>query len=307
MIGKLSGNFTTKYMKKLPSKPLLSIVIVSYNTKKILRDCLRSLEKVASELNFEVMVSDNGSSDGSVDMLKEQFSWVSLIENRENLGFAKANNQARSLVKGRYVLFLNSDTLMKEGTLKACVSYMEEHRDVGSMTCKIVLPSGELDKDTRRSLPTPYVALTHFMGLDRLFPGSKIFAKYWYGYISEDAIHEADVIQGAFHLSRKEVLNEAGWFDEDYFLDGEDIDLCYRIKKLGYRIVYYPRVSIVHIKKASKKKHKSSLRVSSGVKAMEIFYKKRLWDKYPLIINYTVIVAIKILLILRLLKHRLGS
>lgn len=292
-------------MKKFSDKPLLSIIIVSFNTKEVTKNCLVSLSKAKGELPFEVIVSDNGSVDGTVELIKNDFKWVKLIENKANLGFSKANNVARKLALGEFILFLNSDTLINKTALSETLKYLEDHSDVASVTCKIVLPDGKPDPDTRRSFPTPLVALTHFTGLDRVFPKSSLLSKYWYGYIDENEEHEVDVIQGAFHLSRKSVLDEVGWFDEDYFLDGEDIDLCWKIKHKGHKIVYFPKVSIVHIKKASKKKSKSSLRVTSGMRAMEIFYRKRLWSRYPTFVNYLVIMGIKTLLIFRLIKFKL--
>lgn len=293
----------TKKLSKM-SKPQLSIIIVSFNTKDVLGDCLKSLEKVRDEISFEVIVSDNGSTDGSREMLKS-IKWVKLLDNKENLGFSKGNNKARSLARGKYILFLNPDTIVNTGTLVKSVLYMKMNDEVGSMTCRILLPSGEPDPDTLRSFPTPWVAFSHFSGLDRLLPNSKLFAKYWYGYLDKNTEQQVDVIQGAFHLTRREVLDKVNWFDEDYFLDGEDIDLCWKIKQAGYKVAYYPEVSIVHIKKASKKTNRSVLGVTSGIKAMEIFYRKRLWDKYPLYINYSVIIGIKVLLGIRLLKFYL--
>jgi len=285
------------YMKK-PSKNNtdLSIVIVSFNTKDILKDCLESLAKIEG-LDFEIIVSDNGSMDGSVDMVRREFKKINLIENGKNLGFAKGNNAVRKFARGKYILFLNSDTIVNKSALVKSVEYLKAHEDVGSMTCKIVLPSGKLDRDTRRRFPTPLISLK------RLFLGSS--SDYWYLDVSPEKMHEVDVIQGAFHLTRKKILDEVGWFDEDYFLDGEDIDLCWKIKQRGYRIVYYPKVSIVHVKKASKRLQKSSFAVTSGIRAMEIFYRKRLWSKYPLYINYLVIFGIKILLVIRLIKFNL--
>lgn len=284
----------------------LSIVIVSYNTKEILKDCLESLKKVKDEVEFETIVSDNASIDGSVEMVKKNFPWVKLIENKDNLGFSKGNNAASNLCKGEYVLFLNSDTVVHKDTLKKTYEYLERNRDVGSVTCKIVLPNGKLDKDTRRSFPSPWVSFTHLVSpLDRIFPKSKTFAKYWYGYISENETHEVDVIQGAFHMTRKEILDKLGWFDEDYFLDGEDIDLCWRIKKIGYKIIYYPKVTITHVKKASKKKPTRENRrrfATSGVESMEIFYKKNMWNMYPLVINYLVISGIRLVRLMRNIK-----
>ena len=275
------------------NKTELSVIIVSFNTKDILKKCLESLIKIR-DLDFEIIVSDNGSSDGSVEMVSSEFGKVKLIENGKNLGFAKGNNAARKYVKSDYVLFLNSDTVVNRSALVKTVDYLKTHDDVGSVTCKIVLPSGQLDRDTRRRFPTPLVSLK------RLFLGS--VRDYWYLDIASTKIHEVDVIQGAFHLTRKKILDEVDWFDEDYFLDGEDIDLCWKIKQVGYKIVYYPKVSIIHIKKASKEAQKSSFAVTSGIKAMEIFYRKRLWSRYPFFINYLVIFGIRILLMMRLLK-----
>ena len=170
-----------------------------------------------------------------------------------------------------------------------------------------------MDKDARRSFITPWVGLTHLvLKLDRLFPESKTFAKYWYGYESPDKVHEVDVIQGAYFLTTKKVLDEVDWFDEDYFLDGEDIDICWKIKKTGMKIMYYPKVSIIHVKGASKgkknnkdtnvtKKEKVKFR-TQGVRSMEIFYRKRMWDQYPLILNYLVIVGIRGMLAIRLVS-----
>lgn len=287
------------------AKNKLSIIIVSFNTKEILKDCLLSLEKVKKEASFKVIVSDNGSTDGSCEMIKSQFPKIVLLENKQNLGFAAGNNKAKKEANTEFVLFLNSDTLVKKNTLKECLAYLEARPKVGAMTCKVVLKSGRLDKDTRRSFPTPWVAFTHFSHLDRIFPKSKIFSKYWYGYIDTNQEHEIDVLQGAFCLARRDILDKVEWFDERYFLDGEDVDLCWKIKEAGYKIMYYPKVKIVHLKKASKKKVKSKS-VSSGVAAMEMFYKNRLWKKYPLFINYSVLLGIRMLQLLRSIKVLFG-
>ena len=164
------------------SKARLAVVIVSYNTKEVLRNCLLSLKKVKNEASFEVIVIDNASEDGSFGMVKKEFKWIKIVQNSDNVGFGRANNQARDYVKGKYVLFLNSDTLVTPLTLAKCLEYMEKNKNVGALTCKIVLPDGSLDKDARRSFPTPFVSLTHFSGLDRLFPTSSFFAKYSYFY-----------------------------------------------------------------------------------------------------------------------------
>jgi GT2 family glycosyltransferase len=295
-------------------KPELSIVILSFNTKELLKKCLQSLKKVEDEINFEIIVPDNGSKDRSVEMLRKEFPKTKVIEIGSNLGFAAGNNRARKYCKGKYVLFLNSDTIVKKNTLKKSVKYLDRHKDIGALTCKILLPTRELDKDARRSFITPWVGLTHLiLKVDRIFPKSKLFSKYWYGYIPHNRIHEVDVLQGAFFLTRKRLLDDLGWFDEEYFLDGEDIDLSWRIKQKGLKIVYYPKVSIIHYKGSAKGKVGSHTRKSislkerlkfrmAGVNSMEIFYKKRLWNKYPLLVNFIVITGIKFMKVVRFVR-----
>ncbi len=280
----------------------LSIIILNFNTKELLRDCLVSLKKVDNEANFEIIVSDNGSEDGSQDMIKKDFPYVVLVENNRNLGFAAGNNRAKEVTKGEFILFLNSDTEVPSGTISTALKYIEENKEVGALTVKTVLVLGKLDRDARRSFPTPWVALTHFSHIDRVFPDSALFSKYWYGYRSPEELQEVEVLQGAFFLTRKKILDEVGWFDEDYFLDGEDIDLCWKIKKRGWKIIYYPFVSILHVKKASKRKTKNLRVVLSGVKSMEVFYKKRLWKEYPVMVNLIVIFAIQLIKVVRIFK-----
>jgi GT2 family glycosyltransferase len=276
------------------SKKDLSIVIVNYNTKELTLNCIDSILKNSRDLTYEIIVVDNGST----EQLIIDNSKVTIIKNKENLGFAAGNNKAREYCHGNYVLFLNSDTLVHEGTLAKSLEYMKGHSEIGALGCKTVLPNGQLDKDARRSFPTPWVALTHFSGLDRIFPASKTFARYWYGYKSADQISDVDVIQGAYCMVRRDLLDKIDWYNESYFLDGEDIDLCFRIKEAGYKVVYYPEVYITHIKKASKNNAKGKF-AGAGVDAMEIFYRKRMWSRYPFIVNWLVILGIKVLKALR--------
>lgn len=293
-------------------KPELSIIILNYNTRDLLDGCLESLFIARKNLNFEVIVVDNGSLDDSIPMTRKKYPWVKVIETGENLGFARGNNRAKSVVKSDYVLFLNTDTIVPKTTLNDTLEYLKKNK-LGAITCKLVLADGTLDKDVRRSYITPWIGLVHlFLKLDRIFPKSKLFAKYWYGYIPEDTIHDVDAIQGAFFLTKKDILDKVGWFDEDYFLDAEDIDLSWKINNLGYRLVYYPKVSITHLKGATKGKNRKSKKYVSfkekvkfrlsGVRSMEIFYRKRLWKSYPLVVNYLVILGIKVIKMVRLFK-----
>jgi len=190
----------------MEDNPELSVIILNYNTKELLRGCLASVKKYQDEVSLEVIVSDNASTDGSPDMVRREFPWVRLVEG-ENEGFAKGNNRAKDLVRGKMVLFLNPDTVVKKDVFFKTVRYLKENKEVGALSCKLVLPSGEMDKDTRRSFPMPWVSLTHLiLKLDRIFPQSPLFARYWYGYLPEDATHPVDAIQGAFFLSWKKIF-----------------------------------------------------------------------------------------------------
>jgi GT2 family glycosyltransferase len=279
-----------------------------------------SLSKRRREISLEVIVPDNGSTDDSVEMVKRDFPWVKVMENKENLGFAKGNNSARKYCHGEYILFLNSDTVVPEKTLRETVDFLKKNQNVGALTCKLVLANGQLDKDARRSFPTPWVSFTHLiLRLDKFFPTSRIFAKYWYGYVSPNKLQEVDVIQGAYFLSPKKVLDEVDWFSEEYFLDGEDVDLCWKIHQMGLKIIYYPKVSILHLKGASKgkesitnKSFKTKVKKPSlsermkfrmaGVNSMEIFYRKFMWKRYPLFLNLIVICGIKMMKLIRSVK-----
>jgi GT2 family glycosyltransferase len=283
----------------------LSIIILNYNTKELLLNCLKSIDSVKDDLKFKTIVCDNGSTDGSLDAVRNDFPEVTIIENKDNIGYAAGNNRAKSVVSSEFVLFLNSDTEVSNGTLDFTVNYLKENEKVGAVTCKTILPNGELDRDARRSFPTPWVALTHFCFLDRIFPTSKLLSQYWYGYKNPNESHEVDVLQGAFFLTRKSILDEVGWFSEEYFLDGEDIDLSWKIKEKGYKIMYLSQVSILHVKKASKNKNKM-YSVSSGLNSMEIFYRKYLWRRYPLVLNLLVMLGIRGMKVLRFLKLHLS-
>jgi len=284
-------------------KPELSIIILNYNTKELLEDCLNSVKKYESEVPFEVIVSDNSSTDGSPEMIRKKFPWVKYTEG-PNDGFSKGNNRAKSLVEGDMVLFLNPDTVVHEGVFAKTVKYLKDHAEVGALTCKLVLPGGKMDKDVRRLFPTPKIAFQHLaLGINK---------DYWYEDIPESTTHEVEAIQGAFFLTWKKILDKVGWFDENYFFDGEDIDLCYQIHEAGYKLVYYPEVTVTHLKgvtkgKVKKWKYKVSpqqrkkLRLA-GVSSMERFFKKNLWKKYPLAFDYFVVFGINVFKIIRYIK-----
>lgn len=280
------------------TKNFLSIIILNYNTKDILYDCLKSLQKIRKETPFEVIVSDNSSTDGSPDMVKNEFRWVKLISG-PNISFSNGNNRAQKIVKGEFVLLLNSDTVVHKETLKACVGYLKKNKEVGALSCKLVLPDGNLDKDARRRFPTPWVSFKRLF----LMNGKA----YWYEDIPANSTHEVDAIEGAFFMTRKKILDKVGWLDEKYVFDGEDLDLSFQIKKLGYKIMYLGNVSITHIKKASRSKLTDIQirRKMEGINSMETFYRKNLWNKYPLFFNWFVLLGINFLKVIRYIKAKL--
>ena len=275
----------------------LSIIIVSFNTKELLKDCLMSLvthyQSQFTQNQFEIIVVDNASNDGTQSEIKKRFQGVCLIENRKNLGFAKANNLGVKESKGEIVLFLNPDTKVPENTLSVMTEYLKVNPKVGIATCKVVLADGSIDDASHRGFPTPWRAMTHFIGLSRLFPRSQLFNGYHLGYQNMDTIHEIDSCVGAFLMIKRSVGDKLRWFDEDYFWYGDDLDLCYRAKQAGYQVTDVPTVSITHYKGAASglKKHSEHLSYAdnetkrlatrSRFEVMRIFYHKHYLHLYP--------------------------
>jgi len=256
----------------------ISVIIVNYNVKELLEQCINSILKASEGLKVEIIVVDNNSFDGSINYLKNKFSShpsLKLIESPINLGFAKANNLGVKESKGEYLLILNPDTILQEDTLASSLKFYKSTPGIGALTCKLIMPNGKLDLACRRSFPTPAVAVYRIMGLSRLFPKSKTFGKYNLTYLDENSTYEVDAIVGAFMLIKKDVYENVKGFDEDYFMYGEDLDLCFRIKKAGYKIYYYPDTSIIHYKGESTKKSSISY-VNNFYGAMQVFVKKNL-------------------------------
>ncbi|MGH7451559.1 MAG: glycosyltransferase, partial [bacterium] len=242
----------------------VSIIIVSYNVREFLRQSLLSLRKALVELSAEIFVVDNASSDGSVDMVRQEFPEVQLIANRENLGFAAANNQALRQARGRLVVLLNPDTVVQEDTFAAIRDFMDTHPDTGMVGCKVLNPDGTLQLACRRSFPTPWVAFTRLSGLSRLFPKSRWFGRYNLTYLPEDETAEVEAISGSFMAVRREALAKVGMLDEAFFLYGEDLDWCFRMRQSGWKIHYFPGTQIVHFKGESAKQ--------SGLDNLRLFY-----------------------------------
>lgn len=270
----------------------LSIIIVSFNTKELTTECIQSIVDNVKTLNYEIIVVDNDSKDGSVEHIKKLFPTVLLVPSSKNLGFSKANNLGIKSAKGRYVLFLNSDTVVYPGALEHMVDFMDKTPDAGASTCFLKLTNGKLDDAAHRGFPTPWRALTHFSGLSRIFAKSMLFNGYHLGYCEVDKIHKIDVLAGAFMLVRREAGDEAGWWDEDYFFYGEDIDFCYSLAQKGWKVYFVPEVTVLHYKGASGGIKKISSKLTTAdqetrkkvtiarFNAMKIFYKKHYRTKY---------------------------
>ena len=250
----------------------LSIVIVSFNVKYYLEQCLHSLRRACRGMEAEVWVVDNASADGTVEYIRERFPEVKWIGNAENVGFSRANNMAIKRSSGEYVLLLNPDTIVGENVLSGCVRFMDAHPDAGATGVAMLKDNGCFAWESRRGLPTPFTSFCKMSGLGALFPRSRRFGRYYMRYLDKDETNRIEVVSGAFFMIRRQALDRAGLLDEDFFMYGEDIDLSYRLLGSGYRNYYQP-LNILHYKGEST--HKSSYRyVHVFYKAMLIFFDK---------------------------------
>ncbi len=284
----------------------LSIIIVNYNVKYFLEQCLHSVLNSSKKIKSEIFVVDNNSVDGSCMMIKEKFPRVKLIENKKNLGFARANNQAIKKATGKYVLILNPDTVVEEDTFEKCIKFMESHKDAGSLGVKMIDGKGRYLPESKRSLPTPEVAFYKMFGLSSLFSKSKRFGQYHLGYLDKEQIHEVDVLPGAFILVRRKLLLDIGLLDENFFMYGEDIDLSYRIKQAGYKNYYFPKTTIIHYKGESTKKGSINY-VVLFYNAMIIFAKKHFSRKNASFFSFLINIAIYFRAVFAILRRSVVS
>ncbi|MDP2952951.1 MAG: glycosyltransferase family 2 protein [Chloroflexota bacterium] len=269
----------------------LSIVIVNYNTGDLLRECLRSLFASEGDFTYQVTVVDNHSQDGSAALVRREFPQVDLLENPENVGYAQANNQGLKSRKARYYLLLNPDTVLPPGALRGMLSFMEEHPQAGIAGPKLMMADSRLDLACRRSFPTPEVSFYRLSGLGRLFPKSKRFGRYNLTYLDPDQEAEVDSVVGAFMMIRGETLEEVGYLDEEFFLYGEDLDFAYRAKKAGWKVYYYPQVTVVHYKRRSSSQNRKRAQ-HEFYRAMHLFYRKHYAKTTPLWLHWLVMIGI---------------
>ncbi len=281
----------------------LSIIIVSYNTKEILLKCLQTLEENIKKCRFqsEIIVVDNASIDDSptqISKFKEQNQNLNLktIFNKKNFGYGKANNQGIKIARGEYILFLNSDVIADEINFEKLINYFKSDEKIGVLTAKVILKNGQIDPACHRGFPTLWRAFCYFTKLEKIFGKvpllNRLFGGYHLTYLNLNTIHEIDSPSGAFYLTKKNILEKVGVFDEKFFMYGEDLDLSFRIKKAGYKIIYYPLGKVLHYKYQSglQAKDEKTREKTRGYfnQVIKIFYKKHYEKKYPKVINYFV-------------------
>lgn len=274
----------------------LAIIIVNYNTRDVLRDCLGNLIRLNLS-NTRIVVVDNASSDGSAEMVGEEFPTVKLIRTK-NGGLAAGYNLGLAEAGGvDYYLFLGTDAFPKPGCIEGVLGFMEADQGIGIATAKLVLRNGALDMDAHRGFPTPWTALTHFSGLGRVFSKSRIFSKYFMGWCDMEIPHEVDLCISHFMAVKKEVFDKVGRWDEDFFVYGEDVDFCWRVKQAGFKVYYLPQFECLHYKGVGVGIRKETSDISKAdvstrdrmkketTRAMRLFYQKHMYKEYPWVLN----------------------
>jgi GT2 family glycosyltransferase len=264
----------------------LSICIPTLKAKQLLRDCLTSIPANTRAVTYEIIVVDNNSQDGTVELLREEFPAVRLIENPRNLGFARPVNQAIAISQGRYVLLLNNDTLVLENAFDRLVEFADAHPTVGICGPKVLNRDGTLQKQCRRSFATPWDLFCYFSGLSVLFPKSSLFASYLMTYKDENEIHQADAISGSCMLIRRAVLEQIGLFDERYFAYQEDADFCFRAKRAGWQVWYYPPAQIIHYASQGGSRISPYRSILEWHRSYFLYYRKNLASHYFFLFNW---------------------
>ena len=286
----------------------LSIIIVNYKTYELTKQTINSVIDKKHEFSFEIIMVDNCSKDNSYDKLKSSFKneiedgLIKFIANDRNDGFAVANNIGIKIAKGDFILLLNSDTLVKNRAIEYTLNYIKNHTDVGAIGSKVVLTDGTLDKACKRSFPEPKNSFYRLFGLAKLFPNNKKFNEYNLNYLDDNGVYGVDSLVGAFMLIRKVAIDQVGLLDEDFFMYGEDIDLCYKIKKAGWKIIYYGKSEIIHYKGASSKKKKSKL-IYEFYRAMYLFYNKHYRKKYSITTTIVTYMGIGFIFLLKIILN----
>jgi len=272
-------------------QPRVSIVIVNWKTPQLLARCLDSIGNDPRAAEFEIIVVDNASGDGSVEMLRQQYPSVRTIANTDNVGFSKACNQVIPEAKGTFIFLLNPDTVVVDNAVSKLADFMEAHSDCGAAGPKVLNPDKSLQLACRRAFPTPEAAFYRLTYLSRLFPHHPTFSKYNLTYADPDQELEVDALSGSAMMVRREVVEQIGLLDEDIFMFGEDIDWCWRIKQAKWKVLYTPEPIVIHEHGASSRLRPIGTTINLH-KGMEVFYKKHLAQKYWAPFNVLVYAAI---------------
>jgi len=311
-------------MSKSVNKSKLSVIILNYNSGGFLQKCLQSVLKSRLRDQVQIIVTDNASSDDSFNLAKKNLHHHPKISTEflklpRNIGFSAGNNKGVKLIKpsSQYVLFLNPDTILPPSTLQKMINFFDRHSSVDAATCKIILAkTGQLQPECHRGFPTPWRALCHFSGLAKLFPQSKTFAGYFLGHLNKNKTHPIEACVGAFLMIKKEVGQGIDWWNEKYFFYGEDLDLCYRLRKNGHKLFFYPHCHITHFQGISSGIIKESRTISTAsrqtriqvarasTQAMRIFYQDHLLTEYSPLVQKLVMLIINLLQKIRVFKAK---
>ena len=284
----------------------VSIIFVNYKTPEMTVRAIRAAQASAAGLSHEILVVDNGSGDGSVSHIREACPEVKLIESKENLGFSGGNNLALREAKGRYLLLLNTDIVVHGGAIAKSAAYMDEHPDAGILGGQVLLPDGRLDHACHRGFPTPQASLYYFSGMARRRPHDPRYTGYTLSHLPQDTTHPVDTVMGAYMMIRRDVMEQIGLLDEDYFMYSEDVDYCYRAKKAGWDIIYYHEAVSTHYKYGSRGKRRTKT-IQDFYDSMWIFYQKHYRERYPLPVTIVVYLGIRIKRMSALLANALRS
>lgn len=274
----------------------LSICIPTLEAKTLLGNCLRSIYENTHDCAFEIIAVDNNSQDGTVEMLQTEFPKVRLIRNDHNAGFARPTNQALRVSGGKYALLLNNDTVILPNALDQLVAFMDAHPDVGICTPKVLNRDGTLQKQCRRSFATPWDLFCYFSGLSRLFPKSRLFARYLVTYEDENTVHSVDAVSGSCMLIRRQVIDQIGLLDERFFAYQEDTDYCFRCHQAGWNIYYYPPAQIIHYASQGGSRVNPYRSIYEWHRSYLLYYRKNLASRYFFLFNwfYYVVMLLKL-------------
>lgn len=266
----------------------VSICMVSLNCRQVLEACLASIYKSIGAVNFEIILVDNASTDGTLEYVEQYFPEITLIRNDNNAGFAQATNQAMTAASGKYLLWLNTDTVIQPDSLEKLIQFMEEHPLVGIVGPKVLNADGTMQNQCRRGFPTPWASLSYFLGLSKLFPRSPFFARYLLTYLDENESNEVDAVSGCCLLVRRKVVEQTGLIDTIYHSYGEDLDFCAEAKKAGWQVFFYPSTTIIHYGGKGGSGVKPFYSIFHFYRSMWLFYRKQIAHRYMFFVNWMI-------------------